>query len=111
MKRVLFFVLPFALALSLAVRADEKEAAKDGEWKVTVGCAHCNFSKESGAKSCAAAAKTADGKVLLLKGEGLAKDWKKNPGDYVVKGKISDDGKSIEVSKMEKAKEEKKKEG
>lgn len=97
MKRALFLVVPFALAivLSTAVRAD------DGEWTVTVGCQHCNFSKESGATACGAAAKTADGKILILKGEHVTKEFKKG-GEYTVKGKISDDKKSIEVTEMKK---------
>ena len=99
MKRALFFVVPFALAivLSSAVRAGEGE----GEWTVTVGCQHCNFEKDTKATACGAAAKTADGKVLILKGEHVTKEFKKG-GEYIVKGKIVDDGKSIEVTEMKK---------
>ena len=96
MKRAFFFVVPFALALMLssAVRADDKEQTIN----VTVGCAHCNFEAATGAPSCGAAAKTADGKVLLLKGDAVKGLEFKKGGDYTVVGKVSDDGKSIEVT-------------
>lgn len=100
MKRVLFLAVPFMMVLMLSAKAEEA-AAKPGEWTVSVGCAHCNFEKETGAGKCAAAAKTADGKVLLLTGTAVSKDFKKG-GDYVVKGKIAADSKSIEVSEMTK---------
>ena len=94
MKRAMFFAIPFALALVLtAARADES-----GEWTGTVGCAHCNFSDATGATSCAAAAKVGD-KVYVLKGANVAKEFKKG-GDWTIKGKISADGKSIEVTEM-----------
>lgn len=90
MKRVaLAFALAFAV--TMGVHADE--------WTVTVGCAHCNFEKETGAASCAAAAKAGD-KVYLLKGN-VAKEFKKG-GEWHVTGKIAADGKTIEVEKMEK---------
>ena len=105
MKRMFLFVVPFALALVLtsAVRADDKE----GEWTVTVGCQHCNFEKDTGAKECGAAAKTADGKIIVLKGEHVTKEFKKG-GEYVVKGKISADGKQIDVAEMKKIEAKKK---
>jgi hypothetical protein len=96
MKRVIFFAVPFALAfvLSSSVRADD--------WTVTVGCQKCAYSADTKAESCGAAAKTADGKVLLLKGDAV-KDVKfKEGGEYVVSGKISEDGKSIEVKEIKK---------
>jgi hypothetical protein len=93
-----FFAVPFALALILAsgVRADDKA----GEWTVSLGCAHCSFEKDTGATSCGAAGKTADGKVVVLKGDAVKGVNFKKGGDYVVKGKISADGKSIEVSEI-----------
>lgn len=98
--KAFFFVVPFALAfvLSSAVRADDKA----GEWTVTVGCAHCNFEKDTGAGSCAAAAKTADGKVVLLKGDAVKGVKFKAGGDYTVKGKLSADGKTVEVTEIAK---------
>lgn len=98
MKRALFFVVPFALAmvLSSVVRAD------DGEWTVTVGCQHCSF-KDAHATTCVPAAKTADGKILVLKGDKvIAKEAYEKGGEYIVKGKIVDDGKAIEVTEMKK---------
>jgi hypothetical protein len=96
MKRVLAFVVPFALALVLssAVRADD--------WTVVVGCQKCNFKDDTKAEACGAACKTADGKVVLLKGD-VVKDVKfKEGGEYVVSGKLSEDGKSIEVKEIKK---------
>jgi hypothetical protein len=96
MKRAFFFVVPFALAFVLStVRADETV-----ELTGTVGCAHCNFEKDTGASHCAAAAKVGD-KVYTLTGDKVDKNFKKG-GDWVIKGKISQDGKSIEVSEMQK---------
>jgi uncharacterized protein YdeI (BOF family) len=107
MKKALLFAVPFVLAfvVSTAVRAEEggeKKAApaKAGEWTLTIGCAHCNFGADTKAETCAAAGKTADGKVINLTGN-VAKEYKKG-GDYVVKGKLSDDGKTIEVAEMKK---------
>lgn len=97
MKRAMMFVVPFALALVLsAARADDTV----GSWTGTVGCAHCNYSAETGADHCAAAAKVGD-KVYTLKGDKVDKGFKKG-GDWVIKGKISADGKSIEVTEMAK---------
>jgi hypothetical protein len=76
------------------VRADD--------WTVTVGCQKCQFKESTGADACGAAAKTADGKVVVLKGDAV-KDLKfKDGGEYVVKGKLSEDGKSIEVAEITK---------
>ena len=102
MKRAILFAVPFALALMLAtsIRADDKPAAKEGEWTGTVGCGHCAYSKDTGATACCAAVKVAD-KVYTLKGDKVAKDYKKG-GEYVIKGKITDDGKAIEVTEMKK---------
>jgi hypothetical protein len=101
MKRAFLFAVPFVLALMLSsARAEEsKEVKKDGEWTATVGCGHCNFSAETDAKGCCAAAKVGD-KVYLLKGE-VAKEFKKG-GEWVIKGTISLDGKSIDVKEMKK---------
>jgi hypothetical protein len=100
MKRALLFAVPFALALILSsgVRADEKEA-KVEELTLTVGCGHCNFSKETGKTSCCAAGKAGE-KVYLLTGN-VAKEYKKG-GEWIVKGKVSADGKSLEVVEMKK---------
>src|SRR4051794_33099812 len=65
MKRILLLAAPFVLALSFtgAVRADD--------WTVTVGCQKCAYEKDSGATECGPACKTAEGKVLLLKGDAV----------------------------------------
>jgi hypothetical protein len=90
MKHV-FLAFALAFCVSMAASADE--------WTMTVGCAHCNFEKETGATSCAAAAKAGD-KVYMLKGH-VAKDFKKG-GEWIVTGKIAADGKTIEVTEMKK---------
>ena len=97
MKRVAFAV-PFVLALLLcgAVRAD------DTEMTVDVGCQKCTFKDATSATECGAAAKTADGKILLLTGDAV-KDLKfKDGGTYILKGKISEDGKSVAVTEIKK---------
>lgn len=95
MKRAFYFVVPFVLAFVLsAARADDTEVSG------TVGCAHCNFSKETGATSCGGALKVGD-KVYTLTGKNVDHSFKKG-GDWTVKGEISKDGKSIEVKEMKK---------
>lgn len=95
MKRALFLVVPFALAFVLsAARADDTEVVG------TVGCAHCNFSAQTGATSCGSAVKVGD-KVYTLKGDKVDADFKKG-GDWTIKGEVSKDGKSIEVKEMHK---------
>src|SRR5579862_466033 len=95
MKRAMFFAVPFALALVLTTaRAD------DNQWTGTVGCGHCDYSKDSGATECCPAFKVGD-KVFLLKGDAVTKDYH-NGGQWTVKGTISADGKSITVTSMEK---------
>ncbi len=95
MKRALFFVVPFALAFVLsAARADDTEVTG------TVGCAHCNFAKDTGATSCGSAVKVGD-KVYTLKGDKVAPDFKKG-GEWVIKGKVDEEKKTIEVTTMAK---------
>ena len=95
MKRALFLVVPFALAFVLSTaRADDTTVT------ATVGCQHCNFSKETGATSCGAAAKVGD-KVYVLKGEKVSKDFK-GGGEWTIKGKVDEAKKTIEVTTMEK---------
>ena len=94
-KHTLFLVAPFVLALTMVVaRADDTELSG------TVGCQHCDFEKATGATECGAALKVGD-KVYVLKGDKVSKDFKKG-GDWTVKGKVSDDGKSVEVTEMTK---------
>ena len=49
MKRALFLAIPFAFVLMLSAQAADEAPAKAGEWTVSVGCAHCNFEKDTGA--------------------------------------------------------------
>ena len=84
MKRVLSLVVPFALAFSLAldVRADDKEITVKIE-------------------------KKADGTVVAKDGEkeyAVSGEQAKTleAGEYVVKGAVSQDGKSLEVKEAKK---------
>ena len=95
MKRAMFFVVPFVLAFVLS-----SAKADDVTLTGTVGCQHCNFSAQTGADHCGAAAKVGD-KVYTLTGAKVSKDFKKG-GEWVIKGKTSADDKSIEVTSMEK---------
>ncbi|HYG77717.1 MAG TPA: hypothetical protein VEK08_22115 [Planctomycetota bacterium] len=99
MKRVSFLMVPFVLALTLSSGL----FAAEGEWTITLGCAHCNYEKDTGATSCAAAGKTSDGKIVQLKGDAMKGIKFKAGGDYKVKGEISADGKSITVKEIKKA--------
>ncbi len=95
MKRALFFVIPFALAFVLSTaRADDTVVT------ATVGCAHCDFSADTGATHCGAAAKVGD-KVYTLKGDHVSKDFK-GGGEWTIKGKVDDKTKTIEVTEMTK---------
>ena len=90
-----FLAAPFVLALAMmGARADDPELVG------TLGCQHCDYEKTTGATDCGAALKVG-GKVYVLKGEKVSKDFKKG-GEWTVKGKISEDGKSVEVSEMTK---------
>ena len=87
MRRLMRIVAPCALILALShgLRAEDKE----GEWTVTVTV-----------KDNTVVAKTED-KEYTLTGEEAKKI--KEDGKYVVKGKISADGKSIETTEIKKA--------
>jgi hypothetical protein len=106
MKRAILFAVPFVLALMLssagAEEKETKEAKKEGEWTAKVGCGHCDYGKDTDATGCCAAAKVGD-KVYLLKGDGVpAEKEYRSGGDWVIKGTISADGKTIEVKEMKK---------
>lgn len=102
-----------ALALILAAgslrgeeQAEKKEAEK--EWTGSTACAKCTFAKETEAKSCSPAIKVEE-KVYLLKGAALKEEMPGccgKTGDYTVKGKLSEDGKCIEVSQITEVKKE-----
>lgn len=100
MRLAMWLTVPvlFAFVMTAAVRAE----AKSGQWAVTVGCAHCNYEKDTKAESCAAAAKLADGKIVFLKGDAMKSVKFREGGEYVVTGKMADDGKSIEVESIKK---------
>ena len=69
---------------------------------MTLGCRHCHFAEQTGLTTCKgtcgpAAAK--DGKVFMLSGTGIPRDFKKS-GQWLVKGAVSPDGKAIVVQAM-----------
>jgi hypothetical protein len=88
----------FAFA-SLAEEAAQPK--KDIEWTMEVGCQHCHFSEETGIKTCfqnCGPAGKYEGKVYFLKGA-TSKEFGKG-GVWLVKGALSDDGKTITVTEM-----------
>jgi hypothetical protein len=85
-------------------KKDVKPAAELAEFAGTTGCAKCKFGKESGATACTASIKVGE-KVYILKGEALTREMPGccgKDGEYIVKGKIVEDGKAIEVSEIKK---------
>ena len=100
-------VLVFAASSTRAEDAKTEKSAPEQEWSGSTACAKCSFAKESDAKKCSPAIKVGD-KVYLLAGDALKKEMPGccgKAGDYTVKGKLSDDGKTIEVTAItEKAK-------
>lgn len=92
------FLSMFLLLLSAACYAEDKLIEVSGE----TGCTKCQYPKETGATKCGAAIK-AGGKVYELTGPVLKKEMPGCCGEigtYKVKGKLSADGKSIEVTEI-----------
>jgi hypothetical protein len=106
MKDAVTMFAAFVLMLAASsVRAEETKAEKNEaikEWSGSTACAKCNFAKETEAKKCSPAIKVGE-KVYLLTGEALKKEMPGccgKEGEYTVKGKLSEDGKSIEVMEI-----------
>lgn len=102
----------FALVLAVgSLHAEEKSETAEAEKEWTTGstaCAKCNYAKETEAKTCSPAIKVGD-KFYLLKGEALKQEMPGccgKKGEYIVKGKLSEDGKIIEVSQITEKKKE-----
>jgi hypothetical protein len=73
---------------------------KDVEWVMTLGCRHCHFGEQTGIRTCkgnCGPAAVRDGSVYMLTGSAVPKDFKKS-GQWLVKGTLSPDGKTIAVS-------------
>ena len=97
MKMLRVLALPLIL-LSLATFADDTIVEFTGE----TGCSKCQFNKETGATKCGASIKVG-AKVYELTGPVLKKEMPGccgEEGTYKVKGKLSADGKSIEVTEI-----------
>jgi|GEM_PF-4462327 len=70
----------------------------------STACLKCDYDKESGATKCVAGIKVGD-KVYALTGPVLKKEMPGccgTKGTYTVSGKLSKDGKAIEVSEIKK---------
>jgi len=102
---VLAICAAVAFSSSALLAKEKAEAGKAGEWTVTIGCQKCNFKDETSATKCGPAAKTADGKVVILKGKAMKAIKFKEGGEYLVKGTMSQDGKEIAVSEISPKKE------
>lgn len=115
----------FAAALALAFVVSSSLKAAEGEAKAesvsgTVGCGHCSYSKETGAKACCAAIKVGDKVMTFAAAEGASDEVKAKvkgyktemKGDWTLTGTVKkgDDGKeSLVVTDVKPA--EKKEEG
>jgi len=95
--KYLSLLIPFVL--TFASRAEDAQRAV--EWSMEVGCQHCHFSEETGIKTCVQNCGPAgkyEGKVYFLKGA-TSKEFGKG-GIWLVKGTLSDDGKTVTVTEM-----------
>ena len=71
------------------------------EWSMDVGCQHCHFSEDTGIKTCVQNCGPAgryNGKVYFLRGN-TSKEFGKG-GIWLVKGALSQDGKTVVVDDM-----------
>lgn len=97
MKSLSWLALPLILLLSTTILADDTIEVT-GE----TGCTKCQFNKETGATKCGASIKVGE-RVYQLTGPVLKKEMTGCCGEigkYKVKGKLSADGKSIEVAEI-----------
>ncbi|MEA3210391.1 MAG: hypothetical protein QOE70_3448 [Chthoniobacter sp.] len=101
MKSTLLFSFLLIVQHGPTLRA-ETTAGKEVEWGMTLGCQHCHFGEQTGITICkgnCGPAASKDGKVFVLSGTAVPKDFKKG-GDWLVKGTLSPDGKDIAVKAM-----------
>ncbi len=92
--------LAMCVMMVLASKAYAEDTVQ--EWTGETACLKCSYSKESGATKCGAGIKVGD-KVFALTGPVLKKEMPGCCGEqstYKVKGKLSADGKSIEVTEI-----------
>lgn len=96
MTMKLGFAASFLLFIAATCCAEEKVVELTGE----TGCSKCQFNKETSATKCQAAIKVGD-KVYALTGSVLKKEMPGCCGEQSkVKGKLSADGKAIEVTEI-----------
>lgn len=105
MKKFAMFAAAFALAfvVSSSLKAAEEGEAKAESVTGTVGCGHCSYSKETGAKGCTAAIKVGEKVMTFAAAEGASDEVKAKvkayktemKGDWTLTGTVSksDDGK------------------
>lgn len=102
MKKVAMFTAALALAFVCSAglkAADEGGEAKAQEVTGTVGCGHCSYAKETGAKACCAAIKVGDKVMTFSAAEGASddvkakvKEFKKDmKGDWTLTGTVKKD--------------------
>lgn len=100
MKTNSWFIIPFMLLISSMASADDDVK----EWTGQTACLKCQYNAETGATKCGAGIKVGE-KVYALTGPVLKKEMPGccgEQGTYKVKGKLSADGKSIEVTEIKK---------
>src|SRR3954466_588468 len=88
--------------LALLLPAVAAETPKEVEWVMTLGCRHCHFGEQTGITTCkgnCGPAAVREGSVYQLTGNAVPKDFKKS-GQWLVKGTVAADGKTIAVSQM-----------
>jgi hypothetical protein len=104
MNRAMMMCAAFVLMLATSARAEDAKTDKEApkEWSGSTGCAKCQFSKQTEAKECSPAIKVGE-TVYVLKGDALKKEMPGccgKKGEYTVKGTLSEDKKSIEVTEI-----------
>ncbi len=98
MRKNKWLAVPFLILFSAMAFAEDTVVELTGE----TGCSKCQFPKETGAAKCGASLKVG-AKVYELTGPVLKKEMPGccgEIGSYKVKGKLSADGKSIEVTEI-----------
>ena len=98
MKMKSWIAVPFLLLVATLSYADDTVLEVTGE----TGCSKCQHGKETGATKCGSSIKVGD-KFYVLTGPVLKKEMPGccgEQGTYKVKGKLSTDGKSIEVTEI-----------
>jgi hypothetical protein len=101
-QKLAFLLSILVLVLRAPALLAQAETGKQVEWMMTLGCRHCHFGEQTGIATCkgnCGPAASKDGQVYFLSGTAVPKDFKKS-GQWLVKGTMSADGKTIEVREM-----------